>query len=337
MDWSLILSNTFRQMIGTDAMYFAIAALGLNVQFGYTGLLNFGQAGFMAAGGYGLGMTAWYFNISLWWGIPIAIVYALILGLLMGVPTLRLRSDYLAIVTIAAAEIIRLVVRSVRFKEQFGGTDGIGEFATPFRDVGASVGIEQGNTYGFWVFEYTGRQFWTLIVGWILVAIFGFVVYQLMRSPWGRVLKAIREDEDAVRSLGKNVYSYKMQSLLFGGVLGAFAGMMLALDRGNVQPDNYSRDLTFYVLTALVLGGLAKVSGSIVGPMIYWGMYVFIEGVLRGITRDGPLQIGDFTIIQSTQVGQVQLMLVGVGLIALMTFRPQGLFGNKEEMAFDDR
>ena len=72
MDWSLILSNTFRQMIGTDAMYFAIAALGLNVQFGYTGLLNFGQAGFMAAGGYGLGMTAWYFDISLWWGIPIA-------------------------------------------------------------------------------------------------------------------------------------------------------------------------------------------------------------------------------------------------------------------------
>ncbi len=337
MDWSLILSNTFRQMVGTDAMYFAIAALGLNVQFGYTGLLNFGQAGFMAAGGYGLGMTAWYFSISLWWGIPIAIVYALILGLLMGIPTLRLRSDYLAIVTIAAAEIIRLVVRSVRFKEQFGGTDGIGEFAGPFREVGSNLGIEQGNKYGFWVFEYTGRQFWTLIVGWILVAIFGFVVYLLMRSPWGRVLKAIREDEDAVRSLGKNVYSYKMQSLLFGGVVGAFAGMMLALDRGNVQPDNYSRDLTFYILTALVLGGLAKVSGSIVGPMLYWGVYVFIEGVLRGMTSDGPLQIGGVTIIQSTQVGQVQLMMVGAGLIALMTFRPQGLFGNREEMAFDDR
>jgi neutral amino acid transport system permease protein len=337
MDWSLILSNTFRQMVGTDAMYFAIAALGLNVQFGYTGLLNFGQAGFMAAGGYGLGMTAWYFGISLWWGIPIAIVYALILGLLMGIPTLRLRSDYLAIVTIAAAEIIRLVVRSVRFKKQFGGTDGIGEFAGPFREAGSNLGIEQGNKYGFWVFDYTGRQFWTLVVGWILVAIFGFVVYLLMRSPWGRVLKAIREDEDAVRSLGKNVYSYKMQSLLFGGVLGAFAGMMLALDRGNVQPDNYSRDLTFYVLTALVLGGLAKVSGSIVGPMLYWGAYVFIEGVLRGMTSDGPLQVGGVTIIQSTQVGQVQLMMVGAGLIALMTFRPQGLFGNREEMAFDDR
>ena len=100
-----------------------------------------------------------------------------------------------------------------------------------------------------------------------------------MQSPWGRVLKAIREDEDAVRSLGKNVYSYKMQSLILGGVIGTFAGMIFALDRGSVQPDNYSRDVTFYVLTGLVLGGVAKVSGSIVGPMLFWALFVFIDSM----------------------------------------------------------
>jgi branched-chain amino acid transport system permease protein len=169
------------------------------------------------------------------------------------------------------------------------------------------------------------------------VAIFGVMVWLLMRSPWGRVLKAIREDEEAVRSLGKNVYSYKMQSLILGGIMGTFAGMVLAIDRGSVQPDNYSRDVTFYVLTALVLGGLAKVSGSIVGSMLFWGVFVFIDQVLRGLTAGGPVRIGSFTLMQSTQVGQIQFMFVGLMLIVLMVYRPQGLFGNREEMAFDGR
>ncbi len=90
MNWSAILENTVKSFIGINAVYFAIAAIGLNVQFGDAGLLNFGQAAFMAAGAYGLGMTAHYFDISFWWGIPIGIGYALILGLLMGLPTLRL-------------------------------------------------------------------------------------------------------------------------------------------------------------------------------------------------------------------------------------------------------
>jgi branched-chain amino acid transport system permease protein len=158
-----------------------------------------------------------------------------------------------------------------------------------------------------------------------------------MRSPWGRVIKGIREDEDAVRSLGKNVYAYKMQSLVIGGIVGMFAGMILALDRGSVQPDNYSRDVTFYVLTALVLGGLAKVSGSIVGSMLFWVLFVLSDNVLREITRNGPLRIGDFTVIQSTQVGAVNYMFVGLGLMLLMTYRPQGLFGNRKEMALDGR
>lgn len=336
MDWVLIFENSLKGFIGINAVYFAIAAIGLNVQFGYTGLLNFGQAGFMACGAYGLGMTAHYFDISFWWGIPLGIAFSLALGVLIGIPTLRLRADYLAIVTIAMAEIIRLVVRSVRFKHYFGGSDGINRFAQPFRDVGANLGIDQTQRYGFRPFSFTGRELWTLIVGWILVAVIGYLIYKLMKSPWGRVLKAIREDEDAVRSLGKNIYSYKMQSLLLGGVIGTISGMIFALDRGSVQPDNYSRDVTFYILTALVLGGVAKVSGSIVGPMLFWFIFTFFDNFLRQVAKS-PIRVGNFTILQSTQVGQFNFMLVGLALILLMVYRPQGLFGNRQEMAFDGR
>jgi neutral amino acid transport system permease protein len=336
MDWSLIIENSLKGLIGVNAVYFAVAAIGMNVQYGYTGLLNFGQAGFMACGAYGLGMTAHYFDIPMWWGIPIAILFSVVLGLLMGIPTLRLRADYLAIVTIASAEIIRLVVRSVRFKTYFGGSDGINNFSESFREIGTDLGINQSAEYGFWPFRFTGREIWTLLIGWLIVALFGFLVYQLMKSPWGRVLKAIREDEDAVRSLGKNVYSYKMQSLILGGVIGTFSGMIFALDRGSVQADNYSRDVTFYVMTALVLGGVAKVTGSIIGPMLFWGLFTFVDNVLRQVAED-PIRVGNFTLLQSTQVGQLNYMLIGLALILLMVFRPQGLVGNRKEMAFDGR
>jgi neutral amino acid transport system permease protein len=337
MDIAGIIATTMQQLVGRNACYYAIAAIGLNVQFGYTGLLNFGQAGFIAAGAYGLGMTVSVMGVSMWWGLIIGVVYSVVLGLLMGIPTLRLRADYLAIVTIAAAEVVRLCVRSVKFKPAFGGTDGLNNFARSFQQLGQDIGFDQASTYGFWPFEFSGKDLWVLIVGWSLVALFAVIVWSLMRSPWGRVLKAIREDEDAVRSLGKNVYNYKMQSLILGGVIGTFGGMILALGTANVQPDTFSRDLTFFVLTGLVLGGVAKVTGSIVGPMLFWGLYAFLDSFLRELLGSEPFRIGSFTVLQSTDVGIVVFVFMGILLILLMTFRPQGLFGNRKEMAFDGR
>jgi branched-chain amino acid transport system permease protein len=334
VDWIKIIENTIRACVGVDAIYFAIAALGLNIHFGYTGMLNFGQAAFMACGSYGLGMTAQYFGVGLWWGIPIGIILVIILALIVGIPTLRLRADYLAIVTIATAEIVRLFVRSVKFNNIFGGTEGISNFSRQYRELNP---FDPGKTYGVRPFLYTGYSFFTIIIGWVLVGLFSFFVWQLMRSPWGRVIKGIREDEDAVRSLGKNVFSYKMQALIIGGILGMFAGMVLSLDRGSVQPDNYSRMVTFYILTALVLGGLAKVSGSVFGSVLFWFLFVLSDNILREITRDGPLRISGRTIIQSNQVGAVNYMFVGIGLMLLIVFRPQGLFGNRQEMALDGR
>jgi len=337
-DFMNVVDNTARAFFGIDAMYFAVAAIGLNVQFGYTGLLNFGQVGFMMCGAYGLGMTAQYFDISMWWGIPLSILFGVILGLVMGLPTLRLRADYLAIVTIAIAEVMRLFARSVTFNRVFGGSDGISAFSKPYRDLNP-FSANSDTAYGVGVVRYSGYKFYTLVVGWAIVAVFAFAVWLLMRSPFGRILKAIREDEDAVRSLGKNVFSYKMQALIIGGVVATFSGMLLALDRGSVQPDNFSRDLTFYILTALVLGGVARVSGSIIGPMLFWAILAFIDVALNEAAgSDGELQIFGVQVIDNvTQIGQIRLMLVGLGLILLMVFRPQGVFGNRKEMALDGR
>lgn len=347
MDWEFIFNNTIRNVFSIDTVYFAIAAIGLNVQFGYAGLLNFGQAAFLACGAYGMGMSAYYFQWSPWAGILLGLVYAIALGLIMGIPTLRLRADYLAIVTIAIAEVVRLVVRSVRFKPLFGGSDGINNFADQFYSterwwpIGA---INNGARYGwdvpfFRAFTYSGRDLRAMIVGWALVAFFGVVVWLLMRSPWGRVLKGIREDEDAVRSLGKNVFSYKMQALILGGVIGMFSGAIFAISRGSVQPDNYSREVTFYILTALVLGGVAKVSGSIVGPMVFWMVLAFTDTFLNeAADAQGRVKVFGLTLIsETTKIGQVRLMLVGAGLMLLMIFRPQGLLGNRKEMALDGR
>ena len=132
MDWNIIFGQALTQGLGVQAIIYALAAIGLNIHFGYTGLLNFGQAGLLAVGAYALGVTVATFGQSLWLGVAFGLLGSVILALLLGVPTLRLRADYLAIVTIASAEIIRLIARSVTFRDTFGGSDGINGFADEF-------------------------------------------------------------------------------------------------------------------------------------------------------------------------------------------------------------
>jgi branched-chain amino acid transport system permease protein len=160
------------------------------------------------------------------------------------------------------------------------------------------------------------------------------VVWALMRSPWGRVLKAIREDEDAVRSLGKNVYAYKMQSLALGGIFGALAGFMFSIANAAIQPDLYQPTFTFYAYTILILGGAARVFGPVVGAMIFWFVLQLLATTLEaGVRAD----IFPFSLMTTNQVGSVRFMLVGLILILLLIFRPQGIFGNRRELVFDVR
>jgi branched-chain amino acid transport system permease protein len=175
---------------------------------------------------------------------------------------------------------------------------------------------------------------WVLTIGWILVALCCLLVYLLMRSPWGRVLKAIREDEDAVRSLGKNVFSYKMQSLILGGVIGALAGFIFALSTGSVLPDSYAPEVTFFAYTIVILGGAARVLGPVVGAVIFWLFIQLSDQLLRQAIGAGYIPN---SVMDTTQVGAVRFILVGLGLMLLIIFRPQGIFGDKREIALDAR
>ena len=330
MDWTFIFQQAISAGIGVNAIIFALAAIGLNMHFGYTGLLNFGQAGFLAVGAYTVAVLVVNFDVSIWLAFLAGIGSAVVLALLLGIPTLRLRADYLAIVTIATAEIIRQVARSVSLREYFGGSDGItGKFGKDFFDLNP---FPNGLSLAF--LRYTPNDLWVVVVGWALVVIFVFLTFLIMRSPWGRVIKAIREDEEAVRSLVKNVYVYKLQSLILGGVVGAFAGFVYAISRQSVQPDNYSTALTFFAYAVLILGGAARVLGPVAGSIIFWFLLVFVEQVLRQAVANDLIPNW---LMTPNQVGQVRFMLVGLGLMLLMIYRPQGIFGDKKELALDAR
>jgi neutral amino acid transport system permease protein len=173
-----------------------------------------------------------------------------------------------------------------------------------------------------------------MLLSWTLVTACALLTWALMRSPWGRVVKSIREDEDAARSLGKNVYGYKMQSLILGGLIGSMGGMVLAIDQQSVTPDLYLPVVTFYAYTVLILGGVARVFGPIVGSLLFWGVVAGLESFLRRAILAGYIPEG---VLATNQVGVVRFVLVGLALMLLMIFRPQGIFGDRNEMLLDGR
>jgi branched-chain amino acid transport system permease protein len=172
------------------------------------------------------------------------------------------------------------------------------------------------------------------LIGWILVILASLLVFALMRAPWGRVLKSIREDEDAVRSLGKNVYIYKMQALVLGGVLGALGGMVYAVGTGSATPDQYQNANTFLAYAALILGGAARVLGPVIGSMILLFILQFADTGLRLLISNGIIPED---LLSSTDVAQIRFILVGIGLMLLLIFRPQGIFGDRREVMLDAR
>lgn len=324
IDWIAIFSNAAQELISPTTAAYALAALGLAIHFGYTGLLNFGQAGFMALGAYGYAISTLTFGFPVWAAVLVGVGASVVFALILGIPTLRLRADYLAIVTIAAAEILRLMFTTNTFDAVTGSASGLQNYKGGF----AALNPIPDGTYGFGPFVYNAYDWWIRIVGWTLVAIFAVLVWLMMRSPWGRVIKGIREDEDAVRALGKNVYSYKMQSLILGGVLGTLAGMIFIMPRA-VVPANYQTSLTFFIYAILLLGGAATILGPILGSMIFWVLLSFFSGFIAR-----AVEAGWFPFMTQVQAGQLRFILVGVAIMLIVVFRPQGILGNKKELAF---
>ena len=275
----------------------------------------------MAVGAYAMAVLVVRTDWSFWLAMPAAMAISMAFALLVGLTSLRLRADYFAIATIAAAEIVRLTAQNARGIT--GGNqglfcDGPDCYDDTWRDLSGTI---EG-----WL-ESLGWSnpetlFPLLIVVWITVVVVTLGLKFITRSPWGRVLRAIREDEDAARALGKNTLAYKLQSLAISAAIAAIAGFFLALDLATIHPTSFEPIVTFVGFAILVLGGLASYWGVAVGSIIMWTL---LEG-----TRFIDLPISD------ERIAAVRFMIVGLVLILLMAFRPQGIFGNKREMVLGE-
>jgi branched-chain amino acid transport system permease protein len=302
---------------------YALVALGLQINVGYTGIVNFGMAGFMAVGAYAMAILVLDTGLSFWLSLPIAIAITIVFGLIVGLPSLRLRADYFAIATIAMAEVVRLIAQNAR--ELTGGNQGLfsNDEGTEYYD---DTWIEVSDTIEGWLVDLGWSDPNTLVpLLLVLVAVIVIVTTGLsfiQRTPWGRVLRAIREDEDAARALGKNTLSYKLQSLAIAAVLGALAGFFLALYLATIHPIDFEPLVTFFAYGVLVLGGLAS----------YWG--VLIGGVILWTILHGTRFIDLFQ--DETDQAALRFAIIGLILILLMAFRPQGIFGKREEMVLGE-
>jgi branched-chain amino acid transport system permease protein len=316
-----LTATTFWTGVGVLAGTYALLALGLQLNVGFTGIVNFGQAGFMAVGAYAMAVLVVRADWSFWLAMPAAMAISMAFALLVGIPSLRLRADYFAIATIAFAEIVRLSAQNARGLT--GGNQGLFcEGPNCYDDTWLDV----SGTIEGWL-ESLGWSnpetlFPLLIVVWIAVAIVTVGLHFVTKTPWGRVLRAIREDEDAARALGKNTLAFKLQSLAISSAIAAIAGFFLALDLATVHPDDFEPLVTFVAFSILILGGLANYWGVAIGSIIMWTL---LEG-----TRFIDLPIS------ADREAAVRFIIVGIVLILLMAFRPQGIFGNKREMVLGE-
>jgi branched-chain amino acid transport system permease protein len=313
----------FWTSVGVLAATYALVALGLQLNVGFTGVVNFGAAGFMAVGAYAMAILTIDTGISFWLSLPLSILITMAFGLIVGLPSLRLRTDYLAIATIAFAEIIRLVAQNAR--ELTGGNQGL--FCSDDQSVCYDdTWLDLSDTIEGWLVDLGWSDpeilFPLLLVAWALVLVVTVGLLFVQRSPWGRVLRAVREDEDAARALGKNAVAYKLQSLVISAAIAAIAGWIVALNLATLHPIDFEPLVTFYAYGVLVLGGLASYWGVLVGSVIFWTL----------------LEATRFIDVFQDESDQVALRfaIVGLVLILLMAFRPQGMFGKREEMVLGD-
>jgi branched-chain amino acid transport system permease protein len=296
---------------GIVAGIYAIFTLGLQLNVGFTGIVNLGQAGFMAIGAYAMAILIVTYGWSPWVALPVATLIAMLAGVVVAMPSVRLRGDYLAIATIAAAGIVQSAAQNATTLT--GGNNGLLGFDAAWQTLQIQMlGIL--TTVGLGDLD----QIPLFAVTWLTFAVLLVIVKTLQHTPWGRVLRAIREDEDAAEALGKNAYAYKVQSLALAAGIGAIAGYLLAINITLIYPGTYSPDFTFIGYAILVLGGLGSYSGVALGSVLLW---ILLEAA-RFI--DLPLS--------ADKVAALRLLIVGLVLVLIMVFRPQGILGKREEM-----
>jgi neutral amino acid transport system permease protein len=316
------LNPSFWIFVATTGGIYSLMALGLYIQFSLAGLPNFGHVAFMAVGAYAMAILVARFGVPLPLAMLGGLLAAVVLAVLVGIPALRLRADYLAIATVAGGEIVRYL--AINLQEITGG---------PIGSMGL-LGPSQVATYnGGWQAMVRDLANWAepvlgrfgqpdsvmAIICWLIVALCIFGLWLLERSPWGRVMQGIREDDIAVAAVGKNVVAFKMQALVVGALLGSLAGMLLALQIGVFSPEDYQPNITFYAYLILILGGMNRIWAVPIGAIIFTLFY----------TGTRFLNFYPLSLFDSGERAYLRLFIVGLLLVLFLAFRPQGIFGDR--------
>lgn len=299
---------------------YAVFTLGLNIQWGYTGLFNIGIAGFFCIGAYTsalittpmpTGIYAQYVYQIFGWNLPFifgilgAAVVCGLIAVFIGIPTLKLREDYLAITTIGIAETIRLVFNNERWLAN--GPRGLMGLPQPLQE---------------WINPRDYNYLYLVIVLLILVVIY-LAIERAIRSPWGRVLRAIREDEISTAMSGKDIFSFKMQSLILGSMIMGIGGALYAHYTKSISPDVFTPLYgTFIIWVMIIVGGSGNNKGAILGAFVIWGIWIgtkFMTDLLP------------YTL--KARAPYVRFLLIGILLEIILIYRPQGLLGEEKKVS----
>ncbi|MGL4489240.1 MAG: high-affinity branched-chain amino acid ABC transporter permease LivM [Rhizobiaceae bacterium] len=309
---------------GIQILIYVMLAWGLNIVVGLAGLLDLGYVAFYAVGAYSYALLSSYFGLSFWVLLPLAGILAAFWGIILGFPVLRLRGDYLAIVTLAFGEIIRLVL--INWTEVTKGGFGISgiakatlfgfmEFNAKPDGFAATFGLAQSSAY-YKIFLYY------LILA--LALLTGYITIRLRRLPIGRAWEALREDEVACRSLGINTTTTKLTAFAIGAMFGGFAGAFFAVRQGFVSPESFVFLESAVILAIVVLGGMGSLTGIAIAAVVMVGGTELLRQLdfLKEVFGDG------FT------PELYRMLIFGLAMVVVMLYKPRGFVGTREPTAF---
>jgi branched-chain amino acid transport system permease protein len=297
--WSLVallllllphILGLFLSEVLTIVGLYVLLGLGLNIVVGYAGLLDLGYVAFFAIGSYTMALLTspelGFFHFSFWGALPFVIFMGVISGVLLGIPVLKMRGDYLAIATLGFGEIIRILVLSDFLRPWLGGAQGVGKI--PKASI---VGMELA----------TPQQIYYLILAGCLLV--GFISYRLRDSRLGRAWMAVREDEDVAQAMGINLVATKLMAFATGAGFSALSGAIFASKLGSVYPHSFNVMISINIICVIIVGGMGSIPGVIVGAIALVGL---------------PELLREFA--------EYRLLVYGAALVAMMLLRPEGLW-----------
>jgi branched-chain amino acid transport system permease protein len=306
----LFYSNRYILDLGILVLTYIMLGWGLNIVVGLAGLLDLGYVAFYAVGAYAYALLAQNFGLSFWICLPLAGILAAFWGVMLGFPVLRLRGDYLAIVTLAFGEIIRIVI--INWQSFTNGPNGISGiprpsfFGAPFNDSEAGFAALFGLE-----FNPVHRIIFLFYLILALALLTNFVTLRLRRLPIGRAWEALREDEIACRSLGINTTNTKLTAFAMGAMFGGFAGSFFATRQGFISPESFVFMESALVLAIVVLGGMGSQLGVAVAALVMIGGFEFFR-----------------------QFEQFRMLVFGIAMVSIMVWRPRGLIATRTPSVF---